>query len=243
MAFQCSASAAACSTRAAPCAPTPTRTAKSSASTAQSARPSRSFRQTHVPIQPSSPWSIHSRLLLCMKQQPHVPNRCDPALTWPLTRIPASRTLVTPKDTLQRLGAVHRLPNSPPGRHAPVISMLKLRVVLSFAVAALVTLTSLDNAAAQAVGQASQADNEPSYTGSGDASVAGETAEPVVEEPPSEYDYTPSPTEPAPTTSSSGSDYSADIVPRWGPCDDNVRCHKHTYCKLLSSGISICYPA
>lgn len=123
--------------------------------------------------------------------------------------------------------------------------MLKLRVVLSFAVAVLVSLSTLDHVAAQA----SQADNEPSYTGSGDG---GETAEPVVEEPPPEYNYTPSPTKTAANKASSGSGASSNTiqfptgggtVPQWGPCDANAKCAKHTYCKLLSSGTSICYPA
>ncbi|KAE8898495.1 hypothetical protein PF003_g17540 [Phytophthora fragariae] len=124
--------------------------------------------------------------------------------------------------------------------HAPEISMLKLRVVLSFAVAVLVTLTTLGNAAAQTLDPPSQAD-EPSYSGSGDTYDAGGAGEPVVEEPPPEYDNTPSPTKATPTKTSGTS--GVETVPRWGPCDENVKCVKHTYCKLLSSGMSICYPA
>ncbi|KAE9017982.1 hypothetical protein PR003_g13395 [Phytophthora rubi] len=118
--------------------------------------------------------------------------------------------------------------------------MLKLRVVLSFAVAVLVTLTTLDNVAAQTLDQLSQAD-EPSYSGSGDTYVAGGAGEPVVEEPPPEYDNIPSSTKATPTKTSGTS--SGETVPRWGPCDENAKCVKHTYCKLLSSGMSICYPA
>ncbi|OWY98566.1 hypothetical protein PHMEG_00030638 [Phytophthora megakarya] len=33
------------------------------------------------------------------------------------------------------------------------------------------------------------------------------------------------------------------VVPQWGRCDDNAKCAKGSYCKLISDDMSICYPA
>ncbi|KAG7385127.1 hypothetical protein PHYPSEUDO_001840 [Phytophthora pseudosyringae] len=115
--------------------------------------------------------------------------------------------------------------------------MLKLRVVISFAVATLMALASLDGVAAQL------ADNEPSYSGSGDAEHT--TAPHTEAAEAGDIGHTPTPTTAA-TTSGSGTDTASagdGVVPRWGHCEVNPMCAAGSYCKTLSNGISLCYPA
>ncbi|GMF10411.1 unnamed protein product [Phytophthora lilii] len=130
--------------------------------------------------------------------------------------------------------------------------MLKLRVVLSFAVATLVALTSLDGVMAQVVDEQPQTTEEPSYSGSGDVADAGHTIAPSNAPAADDAGYTPSPTKPKREASGSGSSSSPatiefpdgdDVVPRWGNCDKKPKCAKGTFCKTIANGMSLCYPA
>ncbi|KAG7382952.1 hypothetical protein PHYBOEH_010163 [Phytophthora boehmeriae] len=123
--------------------------------------------------------------------------------------------------------------------------MLKLRVVLSFLLAAMGILSSLDSVSAQA-----PPIHEYSYSGSGDSHDAGDLPS-VTQSPSTAHEAAPTGSStttnqtPAPTTktptASSGSGIGDGTVPRWGVCEENSNCEAGTFCKTLDN-ISLCYP-
>lgn len=131
--------------------------------------------------------------------------------------------------------------------------MLKLRAILSFAIALVGVAAQLHEGAASA---------GLSYSASGDGSGAGDqpivtetTTEPTAAStrPPTAPTRTPAATKKATTTSSSSGSggagdtieapYFAGEVPCWGKCDiSSSICAMGSTCKALASGISLCYP-
>lgn len=127
-----------------------------------------------------------------------------------------------------------------------ISNMLKLRAILSFAIALVGVAAQLPEGATSA---------GLSYSASGDGSGAGD--QPIVTEAPTTEPTTaptrtPAATKKATTTSSSSGSgsagdtieapYFAGEVPCWGKCDRSSICAPGSTCKALASGISLCYP-